>query len=75
MLAYILISLKGCDEHDMLSNIKKFPEVKEANILFGEWDIIAKVHAENSDALGTFMMDKIRKMPEVKLSSTLIVAK
>ena len=75
MLAYILIALKGCDEHEALSNVRDFPEVKEANVLFGEWDILAKVELSNPDELGTFMMDKIRKMPEVKLSSTLIVAK
>jgi len=75
MLAYVLISLKECNEHDFLNNIKQFPEIKDANILFGEWDIIAKVEIENSDSLATFMIDKIRKMPEVKLSSTLIVAK
>ena len=75
MLAYVLISLKGCDEHEVLNNVRQLPEVKEANVLFGEWDIIAKVETESPDALATFMMDKIRKMPEVKLSSTLIVAK
>ena len=75
MLAYILIALKGCDEHETLNNIKQLPEIKDANVLFGEWDLIAKVEMENPEALATFMMDKIRKMPEVKLSSTLIVAK
>ena len=75
MQAYILIALKGCDEYEVLSNVRQLPEVTEANVLFGEWDIIAKVKTENPDSLATFMMDKIRKMPEVKLSSTLIVAK
>ena len=75
MFAYILIALKGCDEQETLNNIKELPEVKDANVLFGEWDIIAKVEISNPDELGTFMMEKIRKMPEVKLSSTLIVAK
>jgi len=75
MLAYILISLKGCDEHEVLHNIKQLPGIKDANVLFGEWDLIAKVETENPDTLATFMMDKIRKMPEIKLSSTLIVAK
>lgn len=75
MLAYVLISLKECNEHEVLNNIKQLPEIKDAHVLFGEWDIIAKVETQNPDALATFMMDKIRKMPEVNLSSTLIVAK
>jgi anthranilate phosphoribosyltransferase len=75
MFAYILIALKGCDEHDVLNSIKKLPGIKDAHVLFGEWDLIAKVETQDPDSLATFMMDRIRKMPEVKLSSTLIVAK
>ncbi len=75
MLAYLLISLQEAKEREVLDEITKHKEVKEAHILFGEWDIIAKVEVENSDALGTFIMEKIRTIPEVKVTSTLIVAK
>jgi DNA-binding Lrp family transcriptional regulator len=55
--------------------LKALPEVKDVNILFGEWDIIAKLELEAPQALGTFVMDKIRTLPGVKLTSTMIVAK
>lgn len=75
MMAFALLSLKECNEKDVLDKITDLHEVEDAYILFGEWDIIAKINVENSEELGTFMMDKIRSMPEIKLSSTLIVAK
>lgn len=74
-MAFALLSLKECNEKDVLDKITDLHEVEDAYILFGEWDIIAKINVENSEELGTFMMDKIRSMPEIKLSSTLIVAK
>lgn len=75
MLAYVLMALKECNEQEIVDKLRDLKEVEEANVLFGEWDLIVKVETQNADSLGTFMMDKIRKIPEVKLSSTMIVAK
>ncbi len=75
MEAYILISLKTSDEEEVLDRLKENPKVKEAHILFGEWDIIAKLHVQNEQELGTFVMEHIRSLESIDLTSTLIVAK
>ncbi len=75
MLAYVLIALKTCDESKVLDSLKQLPEVEEAHVLFGEWDIIAKVNVNGTEDLAAFMIEKVRTLPEVKLSSTMIVAK
>jgi DNA-binding Lrp family transcriptional regulator len=75
MMAYVLISLAECDEQRVLDELLSLKEIQEAHVLFGEWDILAKLEANNPEAAGTFVMEKIRSLPEVKLSSTLIVAK
>jgi len=75
MLAYVLIALKTCDENKVLDSLKQLPEVEEAHVLFGEWDIIAKVNVNGTEDLAAFMIEKVRTLPEVKLSSTMIVAK
>jgi DNA-binding Lrp family transcriptional regulator len=75
MLAYVLITLKEGSEASLQDKLSGFREVLESKILFGEWDILVKISAENPDALATFVMDKIRSEPGVKLTSTLIVAK
>lgn len=75
MIAYLLISLKEANEVDIFSELEDMKEVEEVHILFGEWDIIAKINLESPEALGTFVMEKIRSIPEVNLTSTLIAAK
>lgn len=76
MKSYLLISLKERDERNILENLRALEEIEEAHVLFGEWDLIAKISIPNAgpEELGTFVMDKIRPMPEIKLTSTLIVA-
>ncbi len=75
MQAYIQISLDGAREKEVFAALKKLPEVKELHILFGEWDMLCKVEVENTDALGTFVINNIRSLPGVRLTSTMIVAK
>lgn len=74
MKAYVLIALDGGNEKEMLEKLKAMEHVKSAYILFGEWDLIAEVEHPNTEAFGTFVMDKIRSQPRVKLTSSLIVA-
>ena len=76
MKSYLLVSLKERDEGQLLERLRNFEEVEEAHVLFGEWDLIAKINIPNAgpEELGTFIMDKIRTMPEIKFTSTLIVA-
>ena len=75
ILAYVLISLTTKNAGEILEKILKLKDVEEAKIIFGEWDILIKVKERNTEELSTFVLDKIRSMPEVKLTSTLIVAK
>ena len=75
MDAYILISLKDCDEQTIVEELQSHEEVKEAHILFGEWDLMLKLKAESPEAVSTFVLDHVRRLDEVQLTSTLIVAK
>jgi len=75
MHAYVQIGLEESKEVDVYEALKALPEVREIHILFGEWDIIAKLELPAPEALGTFVMDKIRSLSGVKLTSTMIVAK
>lgn len=74
MKAFVLISLKEGNERELLEDLKELKEVKNAYILFGEWDLIAEVELRSAEELGAFVMDKIRNREEVRLTSSLIVA-
>jgi DNA-binding Lrp family transcriptional regulator len=75
MLAYVLISLKKQAEQEVFDRLKELKEIKVVHMLYGEWDFIVNVDAPNIEAITTFTMEKIRSMPEVEMTSTLIVAK
>lgn len=75
MLAYVQIALDGAREQNIYETLKSMREIKEVHILFGEWDMIAKLELPSPEALGTFVLNKIRTIPGVRLTSTMIVAK
>ena len=75
MLAYVQISLNKRNEQDVYETLVDMPEVKEAHILFGEWDVIALLEMDSPEHLGSFVMKNIRSLQGVNLTSTMIVAK
>lgn len=75
MIAFILIALSECDETKIMDHLSTMKEVKEVHILFGEWDLIAKLEIQDPDELATFVMKKIRTIPEIKVTSTMIAVK
>ena len=59
------------DEHDVANELKRFPGVTEAQVVYGEYDVIARV--ELSDlALLDEIVTMARKLPGVTRTSTLI---
>ena len=74
MLAYILIRVLE-DEIGVMEDLKAMEEVKEVHVLFGEWDLLVKLKMPEPEMVGTFVMEKIRSINAVKLTSTMIVAK
>lgn len=74
MKAFVLVALKECDEREVVKELKLLPGIKNAYILFGEWDILVEVEASDPEQLGTFVMDHMRSRADVKLTSSLIVA-
>ena len=61
------------DEHDVADELKRFPGVTEVQVVYGEYDVIARV--ELSDlALLDEVVTMARKLPGVTRTSTLISA-
>lgn len=75
MQAYILINTEQGKEQEIYDKVLDLTEISGAHIIFGEWDVICKVKLNSSEDLGTFILDKIRPIEGVTITSTLIVAK
>jgi len=53
--------------------ISKFPEVQEVHIITGDWDLLIKLRAENVDAIGKFVVDKLRLIKGLEKTLTCMV--
>lgn len=73
VLAYILITVKSGAEKEVLEKLRALPEVRGANLVYGEYDIIVKAELKEISELSDFVIDKIRAMP-IERTTTLIVA-
>jgi DNA-binding Lrp family transcriptional regulator len=71
--AYILVKSKMGHEMDVMRELLKFDEVKEAKGTFGLFDVFVKVEAKSSKDLASIITKKIRKTPFVLSTTTLTV--
>jgi len=60
-------------QRDIAKEISQFQEVQEVHIITGDWDILIKVKAENVDAIGKFVIDKLRLVKGIEKTLTCMV--
>jgi DNA-binding Lrp family transcriptional regulator len=60
-------------QRDVAEEIARFPEVQEVYIITGDWDLLVKLRAENVDAVGKFVVDKLRLIKGLEKSLTCMV--
>jgi len=53
--------------------IAKFPEVQEAHIITGDWDILIKVKEKGVNKIGKFVIDKLRLVEGIEKTLTCMV--
>ena len=71
LIIYLLFLVEVGDEHDVANELKRFPGVTETQVVYGEYDVVARV--ELSDfALLDEIVTMARKLPGVMRTSTLI---
>lgn len=73
-IAYVLINSETGAEEQVLRDLKALPEVKEAYVVYGVYDIIVKVEGETSEDLKNIIASKIRRILKIRSTLTMIVA-
>ena len=71
--AYVLINCDLGSEDAIIREISGLDGVREVRGTYGVYDIIAKVESGNMEALKDTITWKIRRMPKVRSTVTLIV--
>lgn len=74
-VGFVLITVSPLKEREAFERITNISEVKEAYPLFGEYDILAKVEAEDPDQIGSIVIKKIRAVAGVIDTKTLLTSR
>ncbi|MCJ2534176.1 MAG: Lrp/AsnC ligand binding domain-containing protein [Candidatus Thermoplasmatota archaeon] len=70
-IGFVLINAAPAREHDVYNKLSKVPEIIELHPLFGEYDLIAKIEADDFENLGVVVVNKIRSIDGVIDTKTL----
>lgn len=75
MKAFVQIAVDSGKDISVQAALKKIPQCKEAHLVFGDWDLISMFDIANAEELGQVVVGKIRAIPGVKMTKTLVVSK
>jgi len=78
--AFIMVSVSyrqkqgaQLSQRKIVQEIAKFPEVQEAHIITGDWDILIKVKEKDVNKIGRFVIDKLRMIEGIEKTLTCMV--
>ncbi len=72
-VGYILLNCDLGSEEYIIDELRRIPEVKNAYLTFGAYDVIAEVHADSQEDFEKTVSSKIRKLARVVSTMTLNV--
>lgn len=72
-MAFVLINAEIGSEEEVLNSLKGVEGVEEAYIVYGVYDIVAKIKADSMDKLKDVVTWHIRRLNKVRSSLTMIV--
>ena len=74
-MAYVLFKISSGTEREVAQKLIEFDEVVQADLVFGEYDIIARMVTEDLNSLEDFVSQKVRTVPNVLVTSTMIISR
>lgn len=72
-VGYILLNCDLGAEEYIAEELRQIPEVKNARLTFGAYDVIAEIHAKDREAFERTVSSRIRKLARVVSTMTLNV--
>ena len=72
--AYVLLNTEIGAENQVLKVLKKIEGVEEAHTLWGVYDIIANIKADNMEKLKYIITKRIEKIGKINSKLTMIIA-
>jgi len=73
--AIVILNTDIGKENEVAEGVSKIPGVEASHVVYGVYDIVAKVSAETNDELDSTIMGRIRQVPFVRSTLTLIISR
>jgi hypothetical protein len=71
--AYVIIHCEPTETYYVIRNLKYIPEVKDADDVFGYYEVVCKIVANTQHELEKIITSKIRKIKYIISTMTLTV--
>ncbi|MEM1948739.1 MAG: Lrp/AsnC ligand binding domain-containing protein [Candidatus Caldarchaeum sp.] len=71
--AFVLINTEIGAEEEVVNELKKISYIKEAYVVYGVYDIVAKVEADSMEKLKEVVSWSIRRLEKVRSTLTMLV--
>ena len=72
-MAFVLINAEIGSEEEVLKELKKVEGVVEAYVVYGVYDVVAKIRADTMDRLKDVVTWHVRRLNKVRSTLTMIV--
>ena len=73
--AFVFITTEPASMPEVLKEVEAIEGVKEAEMVYGVYDIVAKVTVETMDKLKQIITEHIRRIDKVLTTQTLLVVR
>ena len=70
-VGYVLLNVVPGQEHDVYLSLKDLESVADVTVLFGDYDLIVKLVADDLSSIATAVVESIRQIPGILDSKTL----
>ena len=74
-IALVLLTTEPGREQDVVNELNEMPEIEEAMVLFGEYDVYCKVVVDEFSQLSDLVLRNVRTISGVVETTTLTAAK
>jgi DNA-binding Lrp family transcriptional regulator len=72
-MAFVLINAEIGSEEEVLKELKKVEGVVEAFVVYGVYDVVAKIRSDTMDRLKDVVTWHVRRLNKVRSTLTMIV--
>jgi len=72
-MAFVLINAEIGSEEEVLKELKKVEGVVESYVVYGVYDVVAKIKADSMDKLKDVVTWQVRRLNKVRSTLTMIV--